>query len=638
MTYSAADIEVLEGLEAVRRRPGMYIGGTDSRALHHLVAEVLDNAMDEAVAGHASRIQLTLEADGSLTVQDNGRGIPVEPHPRFPERSALEVVLTMLHAGGKFNNRSYKTAGGLHGVGVSVVNALSIATEVVVERDGHVWSQRFSKGLPVTGLVKRETTRRRGTRVTFLPDPEIFPEPRFQWERLLEMCRSRAYLNRGVTILANAPALGEEHRFQFPGGLKDFVQASSGDRESLVPEPFEGRLDACGEDGGCRLEWAVAWMMGGEGKVVSYCNTIPTTQGGTHESGFRSALLKGLKEFAESRNLLPRGVGLSWEDLEYGLIAVVSLFMPNPQFAGQTKEKLTSTHVARLVEVEIKDRFDHWLHARTEPAQKLVEMLVERAKQRLQDRKVGLDTINRKAATTRLTLPGKLTDCIANNLEESELFLVEGDSAGGSAKQARDRQRQAVLPLRGKILNVEQANQERLGKNSELQDLIKAIGTGAGRLYDSNRLRYGKVIIMTDADVDGAHIASLLLTFFYRFMPRLIDEGHLYLAQPPLYKITVGSRNYYALDEVERQEVMRKLGRREEKNAVTSRFKGLGEMTPGQLRETTMHPASRRLVKVVVKDAALTDDTCDRLMGNRPQERFRFIQERAHFSVEQLDV
>ncbi|OSM07214.1 DNA topoisomerase IV subunit B [Magnetofaba australis] len=636
--YSASHIEVLEGLEGIRKRPGMYIGGTDSRALHHLAAEVLDNAMDEAVAGFADRIHLTLHEDGSLGIRDNGRGVPVDEHPRYPGKSALEVVFTMLHSGGKFNNAVYATSAGLHGVGVCAVTALSVWTEVQVERDGFRHQQRFERGKVAAPLTQGDATRRKGTQVRFLPDPEIFPNPRFTFSRLLEMCRSRAYLNRGVEIRAREESSGTEETFHFPNGLKDYIRAITEKKELVIPEPFEGSAERLGDDGKGRMEWAVAWTLDDDGDVRSYCNTVPTHNGGVHEAGLRSALLKGVREFAETRNLLPKGLTLTGEDVLGGAIVVLSLFIPDPQFAGQTKDKLNNAGVARLVESTLKDNMDHWLHRQPEVASKLVEEVVERAQERLR-RKKAANRVKRKTPTSRLTLPGKLTDCISSDLSDTELFIVEGDSAGGSAKQARDRHTQAVLPLRGKILNVEQANSEKFEKNAEVQSLVTAIGAGIGKHYDGDDLRYGKIIIMTDADVDGAHIASLLLTFFFRFMPQLIADGRLYLAQPPLYKVTVGTESRYALDDLERERVEAEMTKRKPKAKVEiSRFKGLGEMPPMQLRETTMSVSSRRLLKVVVDDDKLTESAFSRLMGKRPAERFAFIQEKARFAQDTLDI
>jgi topoisomerase-4 subunit B len=641
--YSAKDIEVLEGLEPVRRRPGMYIGGTDETALHHLAAELLDNAMDEAVAGHASFIEVTLEPDNWLTVRDNGRGIPVDPHPKFKNLSALEVILTTLHSGGKFGGKVYATSGGLHGVGSSVVNALAAAMQVEVARDRVLWKQSYARGKPTTKLVNAGPVHnRRGTSVRFKPDPTVFGSVGFSPARLYRLCRSKAYLFRGVQIrwACDASLLRgakddtpAEAVLHFPGGLRDSLEAEISETPRVLPEFWSGEADLPGDTG--RAEWAAAWLEEGDGFIHSYCNTIATTQGGTHEAGFRTALLKGLRAWGEQRGNR-RTAQVVAEDLLGPIAAKLSVFLREPQFQGQTKEKLTSTEAARLVETALRDRFDHWLAGNPTQADNLLAFVIERAEERLRRREVK-DTA-RKSATRRLRLPGKLTDCTRENAAETEIFLVEGDSAGGSAKQARNRETQAVLPLRGKILNVASASADKLRQNQELKDLIEALGCGVGDRFDRAKLRYGRIIIMTDADVDGAHIASLLMTFFYRELPELVRNGHVYLAQPPLYRLTQGAKSVYAMDDADREAKTRREFKAGAKVEV-SRFKGLGEMPPSQLKETTMDPAKRTLLKVVAapEERATTQALVESLMGRRPELRFQFIQERAR-TVEELDV
>ncbi len=644
--YSARDIEVLEGLEPVRRRPGMYIGGTDEPALHHLAAEVLDNAMDEAVAGHASAIEVALEAGNWLSVRDNGRGIPVDPHPKFKNLSALEVILTTLHSGGKFGGKAYATSGGLHGVGSSVVNALSDSMEVEVARDRVLWRQAYARGKPLGKLANAGPVQnRRGTTIRFHPDPEIFGPLQFSPARLYKLCRSKAYLFRGVRIrwtcdagLLNGGDVPADTVLHFPGGLRDSLLEDIGTSALAVPEIWAGQADlpadGQGRTGG-RVEWAAAWLEAADGMLHSYCNTVPTAQGGTHEAGFRAALLKGLRSWGEQRGNR-RTAQVTAEDLLGQMAAKLSAFVRDPQFQGQTKEKLTSPEAARLVELALRDRFDHWLAGNPAQADNLLSFVIERAEERLRRRETK--DVSRKTATRRLRLPGKLTDCTRESRDDTEIFLVEGDSAGGSAKQARNRDTQAVLPLRGKILNVASASEDKLLQNQELKDLIEALGCGVGDRFDRAKLRYGRVIIMTDADVDGAHIASLLMTFFYRKLPELVRNGHLYLAQPPLYRLTQGAKSIYAMNDADKDRRMKREFKAGSKVDV-SRFKGLGEMPPMALKETTMDPARRTLLKVVAapEDRAATADLVESLMGRRPELRFQFIQDHAR-TVEDVDL
>ena len=644
--YSAQDIEVLEGLEPVRRRPGMYIGGTDEAALHHLAAEVLDNAMDEVVAGHASWIDLALESDGSVTVRDNGRGIPVEPHPKFSDKSALEIVLTTLHAGGKFGNEVYKTAGGLHGVGISVVNALSDRMTVEVARDQTLWVQTFSRGKPDGPLKSKGSVRnRRGTSVQFHPDPKIFGDSAaLQAERLYALARSKAYLSKGVEIRWRCaeerrracPAIPAEDTLCFPGGLADDLRDTLADAGLVGERPFTGEAAL---NGGGRAEWAIAWPEDGPRQFRSYCNTVPTLQGGTHDNGLRAALMRGLKAYGDLVGNR-RAAQITGEDILGGACGLLSVFIRDPVFQGQTKDRLSTGSVTRLVDTAVKDHFDHFLTGDPASANALLDYVVERAEDRLkrkQDRAFA-----RKTPTRRVRLPGKLTDCSRASAEGTEIFLVEGDSAGGSAKQARNRETQAILPLRGKILNVASASIEKLRQNQDLADLVQALGCGRGVDYDDDKLRYERVIIMTDADVDGAHIASLLMTFFFREMPRLIRNGHLHLAAPPLYRVSQGGQTLYARDDEHRDRLIAEQFHGRGKIEV-SRFKGLGEMPPGQLRDTTMDPAQRNLYRIGIADeeagsgVGSTEALVEQLMGRKPELRLAFIRERAP-AVEELDI
>jgi topoisomerase-4 subunit B len=646
-SYTADDIEVLEGLEPVRRRPGMYIGGTDEVAMHHLVNEIFDNAMDEAVAGFASKIELEIKPDNIIVVRDNGRGIPIDPHPKFPNKSALEVILPMLHSGGKFGGKVYDTSGGLHGVGISVVNALSDYLEVEVVRNKTIYRQSYSRGEPQGAIAEiGQSARGRGTSVAFRPDADIFGRAKFRPEKLYKLAKSKGYLFRGVEIgwkcdpslLPEGSETPAEDIIHFPNGISDFLTQQLQDRPTITSNPFCGEAELAGKMG--RIEWAMDWPQDEEPDISTYCNTIPTPDGGTHEAGLRAAINKGIRTHGEliGNKKIAQAQG---EDILGGAVIVLSLFIREPQFQGQTKNRLVTAEATRLVENAMRDHFDHYLSGDPENSNRLINLIIARMEDRL--KRKSEKEVSRKAVTTRLRLPGKLADCSRSSNKGTEIFIVEGDSAGGSAKQARNRETQAILPLRGKILNVASASLDKIKANAELSDLVLALGCGSGSHYSPDALRYEKVVIMTDADVDGAHIASLLMTFFYQEMPKLISGGHLFLARPPLYRITIHNKTYYAQDEAEREEIITKFAKGNAKVEV-GRFKGLGEMTPPQLKETTMNPENRILLQVSIADddAEATSERVEQLMGRKPEYRFTFIQEQTRDKgvavVDGLDV
>jgi DNA gyrase subunit B len=636
MSYTAKDITVLEGLEPVRKRPGMYIGGVGSTGLHHLVWEILDNSIDEAMNGYASTIIVTLHADASsITISDDGRGIPVDKHAKT-KKSALEVIFTTLHAGGKFEAGNYKTAGGLHGVGASVVNALSKELVATVRRDGAQWELRFKQGQPVGAVKKVGPARGSGTAVFFRPDSTIFPKIEFDAEVIAQRLEVSSYLHKSVKIVFEDESKGEKQVFQHSEGLADYLKKIMVERSAtpIHDAPFALERDA--DDGGARVDLALQWTQSTDEHVRSYVNGIPTGSGGTHENGFRAGLGKAVRNFIETHNLSPKGVTLTAEDIREGLIAVLSVFVQEPQFQGQTKDRLNNPEMMAVVDSGVRPALEHWLNTNISVAESIVARIILAARAREASRAAQQEVTRKSATSSRLTLPGKLSDCTSPGREDSELFVVEGDSAGGSAKQGRDRARQAILPLRGKVLNTESASVAKVLENKELSDLVTALGCGLGKNFDLARLRYGRIIILADADSDGHHIATLLLTFIYRHIPALITSGHVYLAQPPLYRIDIGKETYWALDEAHKARLLKVHGNGRGNPEIT-RFKGLGEMMPKVLWETTLNPKTRRLLRVEISDQIVTDRVINELMGKDPSARFRFIMDRAE-EAEELDV
>jgi DNA gyrase subunit B len=634
-TYTAKDITVLEGLEPVRKRPGMYIGGVGSTGLHHLVWEILDNSVDEAMNGYASTIDVTLHADGSsVTISDDGRGIPVDKHPKT-KKSALEVIFTMLHAGAKFEHGLYKTAGGLHGVGASVVNALSKELVAKVKRDGSLWEERFRQGKPVGPLKKIGPARGTGTTVYFHPDPTIFPKIEFDAALIAERLEVASYLHKGLKVTFENEVTGARHVFEHSEGLADYLKKILGERGA---KPIHETAFELARDNGVRLDVVLQWTEATEEHVRSYVNGIPTGSGGTHESGLRAGIGKAVRNFVETHSLAPKGVTVTAEDIREGLVGVLSVFMREPQFQGQTKDRLNNPELVSTIDSMIRPALEGWLNQNISVAEAIVARIILAARAREASRAAQQEVTRKTSGSSRLTLPGKLSDCGHPGRDDSELFIVEGDSAGGSAKQGRDRARQAILPLRGKVLNTESLTLAKVLENKELSDLVTALGCGLGKNFDIGRLRYGKVIILADADSDGNHIATLLLTFVYRHLPQLIAARKVYLAQPPLYRIDIGKDTFWAFDDAHKDRILKQHAKNGGRGTPEiTRFKGLGEMMPKVLWETTLSPKTRRLLRVEVADHLVTDRVINELMGRDASARFRFIMERAE-EAEELDV